>query len=351
MILGISVPSSFKSDNINNHDNISGIQTNSTTINQPHETSDNNLLSQQPEDTNRKTETTNGDILTFLTNQGGPEDLRNVLSSSKANKIKNKTNSNEDSDRKINIGILYQVSKINTRSKGSLIDRGANGGLAGSDVRIICKHDPPRYIDVSGLNNHQVKDLEIVTAGGVAPSQRGPVIIILHQYALLGKGNTIHYCIQLESYKNIVDDKTIHHKGSQTITTNDGYIHPLDFVNGLPYLPLRPYTDEEWVTLPHVVWTSDKNWDPTSVDHKLTTNEGWGDSQADQPENNSEKSFNELGDYIMSCQCDSHPILDINKTNVILGRHHNINKIDGKTKPPDYNILKPYFLYVDNETI
>ena len=87
------------------------------------------------------------------------------------------------------------VSKSNSEHKGSLVDRGANGGLKIKEVRIISNHNPPRYIDVSGLNSHQVKDLEIVTAGGVAPSYRGPVILILHQYAYLGSGNAIHSCI------------------------------------------------------------------------------------------------------------------------------------------------------------
>ena len=154
-------------------------------------------------------------ITTFLTNQNHSGDLCNVLSSSMANddtisKIKTQS-------REINVSVLYMVSKLNTEYKGLIVDRVANGGLAGEDVRIICKHNPPHYFYVSGLNSNQVKDLEIVTAGGVAPSQRGPVIIILRQYAYLGSGNTIHSCIQLESFKNIIDDKSINHKGSQTL--------------------------------------------------------------------------------------------------------------------------------------
>ena len=120
------------------------------------------------------------------------------------------------------------------------------------------------------IDNHKVKDLQIVTAGGLVPSNRGPVIVILHQYAHLGKGNSIHSSTQLESYKNIVHDKPLSLNGTQTIKTIGGYIHPLDFINGLPYIPLRPYTDKEWEILPHVIWTSDDKWDPTSVDHLMT---------------------------------------------------------------------------------
>ena len=52
----------------------------------------------------------------------------------------------------------------------------------------------------------------------------------------------------------------------QLITTNDGYEFPLHVRNGLPYLDLRPYTDREWDQYPHVVMTSDVDWDPSTID-------------------------------------------------------------------------------------
>ena len=157
------------------------------------------------------------ELLSFLTNQGHPGDVRDVLSVPKQENLTPTNKLKDIEDRRVNASeIIYSVSNITMGSKGSLIDRGANGGLAGKDARIICSHDPLRCIDVSGINNHKVQDLKIVTPGGVAPSKRGPVIIILHQYACLGKGNTIHSCIQLEDYKNKVDDSAITLNGSQT---------------------------------------------------------------------------------------------------------------------------------------
>lgn len=103
----------------------------------------------------------------------------------------------------------YNVSNHKASDRGSLIDRGANGGLAGSDVRIVHKHANPRYVDVSRIDSHQVTDLPIVTVGGVAPSQRGDVIVIMHQYAYIGEGKTIHSSAQLEHYKNDVNDKSL----------------------------------------------------------------------------------------------------------------------------------------------
>ena len=96
--------------------------------------------------------------------------------------------------------VQYNISTTKTSHGASLVDRGANGGLAGSDVQIISRNEPVRTVHVSVIENHGVKDLPIVTVGGMVPSQRGPVIVIMHQYSYLGKGKTIHSCGQLEWY-------------------------------------------------------------------------------------------------------------------------------------------------------
>ena len=67
--------------------------------------------------------------------------------------------------------MTYSVSahrKVNS-NRGALVDRGANGGLAGSDVRIIARTD--REVNVSGIDNHQMMNLNFVSAGGVVQSQ------------------------------------------------------------------------------------------------------------------------------------------------------------------------------------
>ena len=45
--------------------------------------------------------------------------------------------------------------------------------------------------------------------------------------------------------------------------TNDGHKIPVSIKDGLPYVPLRPYTNEEREILPHVVLMSDVDWDLT----------------------------------------------------------------------------------------
>ena len=79
--------------------------------------------------------------------------------------------------------IQYRTASHNTKESkiASLVDRGANGGLAGEDVRLIEK--TMRYADVSGINDHTIEGLPIATVAGVIQSHDGPICLIMHQYA------------------------------------------------------------------------------------------------------------------------------------------------------------------------
>jgi hypothetical protein len=52
--------------------------------------------------------------------------------------------------------------------------------------------------------------------------------------------------------------------GKQRIVI-DGYQLPLDFKNDLPYLSCRKPSEAELSSLPHIIMTSDVDWDPTLV--------------------------------------------------------------------------------------
>ena len=56
--------------------------------------------------------------------------------------------------------LLYHVAQAKQAQHGSLVDRGANGGLAGSDVRILSKSS--RKCTVTGIDQHQINGLDIV---------------------------------------------------------------------------------------------------------------------------------------------------------------------------------------------
>jgi hypothetical protein len=188
--------------------------------------------------------------------------------------------------------IEYKVSyhKASSGESLSLIDRGANGGVAGTDVRVIFKTG--RAVDIRGIDNHQCTSIDIGTVGGVIETQKGPAIVIMHQYALLNKGSTIHSPCQFEWYKNDVNDKSVNIPGGlQCIQTLDGYIIPLSIKDGLACLSIRPYMDHERNNLPHFILTSEIEWDPSVLDHDFKEDEQWGVV----PE--IESSFDEFGDY------------------------------------------------------
>jgi hypothetical protein len=142
-----------------------------------------------------------------------PGDLQRVLSSS-INKTKTTIppasgdiSLNGKTYREVNMAkTIYVASDHRTVRRGALVDRGANGGIAGDDVRII--HESGRQVDVQGIDNHQIVDIPIVTAGAVVNTQRGEVIIIMHQYAWTKKGKSIHSSGQMEWYKQDVDNKS-----------------------------------------------------------------------------------------------------------------------------------------------
>jgi hypothetical protein len=162
--------------------------------------------------------------------------------------------------------------------------------VAGSDVHVIFKTN--RSVDIWGIDNHRCTNIEIGTVGGVIHTHKGPVIGIMHQYALLKKGSSIHSPCQFKWYKNDVNDKSLHVPGGlQCIQTLDGYIIPLSVHSGPTRLTICPYNDQEFETLPHVTLTSELEWDPSALDHEVKEDESGGESPTIP------SSFDEVGDF------------------------------------------------------
>jgi hypothetical protein len=44
-----------------------------------------------------------------------------------------------------------------------------------------------------------------------------------------------------------------------------------------------PFTDEEFEELPHVVWTSEDDWDPTSLDSVISDDPNWYNAEPSPP--------------------------------------------------------------------
>ena len=110
--------------------------------------------------------------------------------------------------------VMYQVSNHKqTTLPLALIDRGANGGVTGSDTWLIDKS--LHSVHIQGIDDHMIKDVPIGTVGAVVNTQRGEVIAIMHQYAYTGKGGTIHSSGQLKWCGNDVNDRSIKIEGGR----------------------------------------------------------------------------------------------------------------------------------------
>ena len=125
-----------------------------------------------------------------------------------------------DQDEPENDTVRYNVSMaqhvLNERNeRGSLVDRGANGGICGDDARPIYEHK--RRVDVTGIARHELSGLPLCDCAAKLPSDRGPVIGIFQNYAYYGKDRTIHSSGQIEHCGNKVDDHSMKVGGRQFI--------------------------------------------------------------------------------------------------------------------------------------
>ena len=77
-------------------------------------------------------------ILDYVSSQcHNSEDLDHALQAYQAYQVPWPQESTETPERTINHHYTYHVAQASQANHGSLVDRGANGGLAGSDVRIL----------------------------------------------------------------------------------------------------------------------------------------------------------------------------------------------------------------------
>jgi hypothetical protein len=177
----------------------------------------------------------------------------------------------------------YRVGQHDiTEMEYALVDQWANGGICGSDMKVL--EGSERFVDVVGLAGHKVNKLRVVTAQALISTHRGDAIATFYQMALLGTGKSILSCLQMEAHDADINDKSQHLPCGKQRILIDGYQLPLDFKNGLPYLRCRKPTDEELSSLPHIIMTSDVDWDPSKYDKNIADIEKFHDPGEDDHE-------------------------------------------------------------------
>ena len=206
-----------------------------------------------------KTETTPSDLQLAMAHQSintsddAAPDISNVLSVKRSSQIQ------------VCQHYLFQHAN---HTNQQLADHGANEGVAGPDMRGI--HRTYRKIKIQDIGNHEVADLDVVTAATLLNTPQGKVTDIFNEYAYLWKGSSIHSSGQLEWFQTRVHETSVKVGGTQLINTLDGYSVPLLIKDGLAYATsLGRLTNLDMDTYPHVFITSPDKWDHSQVPDQL----------------------------------------------------------------------------------
>ena len=237
-------------------------------------------------------------ILDFVNSQcHSSEDLGQALQAYQAYLVPCPQDSNMTPERSINYHFTYHIAQASQAKHGSLVDRGANGGLAGSDVRILSRSF--RKCTVTGIDSHELQGLDVVQCAALVENSHRIVNLIMNEYACYGKGHTIDSSGQIEWFKNSVDDRSFQVGGKQRICTIDGYAMPLTCKGGLMYLSIlgKP-TDTDLEGYPAVYLTGPHEWDPSVLDYTHPSGDGEPPWSNDPDERSAfDPNFDEFGDY------------------------------------------------------
>jgi hypothetical protein len=150
--------------------------------------------------------------------------------------------------------------------------------------------------------------------------------------------------------------------GLQRISTPDGYAFPpLDIIDGLPHLDVRPYTDGEWndPNIPHIIMTGDDKWDPGCLDCTISDDmRSWYDTTSDMERDPDLRPFDEFGNYRHREGGPTHRRtpeydgFDINMVTYAVNITHLSGHLHKTTiAERDYVSLRPFFLWQLPSTI
>ena len=172
-----------------------------------------------------------------------------------------------------------------------MVDRGANGGLAGSDVRILSRSS--RKCTVTGIDSHKLQGFDVVQLAALVENSHGIINLIMNEYACYGKGHTIHSSGQIEWIKNSVDERSVQvgeNRGSAPLMAMPCY--------WFAEVALGKPTDADLERYPAVHLTRPHEWDPSVLDYTHPSGDGEPPSFNDPDERFAfDPNFDEFGDY------------------------------------------------------
>jgi hypothetical protein len=103
--------------------------------------------------------------------------------------------------------VTYHISASHFKEHGALVHHDANGGIAGANWQVIQRADQAEhYINIKGIGDYIIAKRHLVSMGAITQSNQGPVIVLMHQYALMEDGMSIHLSPQMDWNQVSVDD-------------------------------------------------------------------------------------------------------------------------------------------------
>ena len=167
--------------------------------------------------------------------------------------------------------ITYRVSEQHRQVAytGALVDSGANGGMAGSDTRVL-SIVPHAHVDITGVGGDVMEWLPLIQCASMVETiDEGKIVLIMSQYAHKPDAKTIHSKSQVEHFGGMVYDSAMGAGGHQMVVTHEGYAIPLHVRNGLYYMDMSPATDNDLDLFPHIFLTADAPCNPDIVDEEF----------------------------------------------------------------------------------
>ena len=132
--------------------------------------------------------------------------------------------------------VMNQTQSKHSTSQRALVDRGANGGIAGPNMRLISWAEGT--VDIHGIDNHRVSATRLGSFAAVIRTHLGDRVGVWNQMASMPFGKTILSPAQMEAYRVHVNEKSPRVTGrTPTLVTSDGYITPMEIREGLNCLP------------------------------------------------------------------------------------------------------------------
>jgi hypothetical protein len=166
----------------------------------------------------------------------------------------------------------------------------------------------------------------------------------MHQYAGYGKGHTIHSTSQIQAFHTQVHNSPQSQGGEQHFITSEGYHISLSYRSGLPYMDMRPPTDDKLQQLPHIILTSDAVWDPSTLDDIFSFHEISQDAPFHAAPLDLDPHVNASGEYTGNFQDEINLILANCCQTCTVARTVTVAKVD-------LELLRPFFGWVPVDRI